>query len=86
MEGVSFVVATLLGTFKRPKLTNITTGKFTGESLVFHTQEGEKYVEDDGEMVPTGRYHEYHRNSKNNLKKTLPSWTKRTNWSSPKMI
>ena len=42
MEGVSFVVATLLGTFKRPKLTNITTGKFTGESLVFHTQ-GEKY-------------------------------------------
>ena len=65
MEGVSFVVATLLGTFKRPKLTNITTGKFTGESLIFHTQEGEKYVEADGEMVPTGRYHEYHRHTVN---------------------
>ena len=65
MEGVSFVVATLLGTFKRPKITNVTTGKFTGQSLIFHTQEGQRYVEDNGEMVPTGCYHEYHRNKVN---------------------
>ena len=41
-----FVVALLVGTVKKPKLTNVTTGMFTGCSMIFHTQEGEKYVEE----------------------------------------
>ena len=36
-----FVVAMLMGTIKKPKLTNVTTGMFTGCSMIFHTQEGE---------------------------------------------
>ena len=34
-----FVVALLVGTVKKPKLTNITTGQLTGCSMVFHAQE-----------------------------------------------
>ena len=58
---VAFYVASLLGTFRRPKLTNITTGMFTGQSLVFHTQEGQKYVEYDKQMYPDGIFQEYTR-------------------------
>ena len=60
-----FVVALLMGTIKKPKLTNITTGMFTGRSLIFHTQEGETYAEHNGEMKPVGVYHEYVRNVTN---------------------
>ena len=59
------VVALLMGTVKKPKLTNITTGMFTGCSVIFHTQEGERYAELNGEMKPVGIYHEYHRNNVN---------------------
>ena len=59
------VVALLMGTVKKPKLTNITTGMFTGCSVIFHTQEGERYAEHKGEMKPIGLYHEYHRNNIN---------------------
>ena len=65
MEKVAFYVASLLGTFRRPKLTNVTTGIFTGQSMVFHTQEGEKYVESNREMVREPVFHEYHRNNVN---------------------
>ena len=60
-----FVVALLVGTVKKPKLTNITTGQLTGCSMVFHAQEGERYAELDGEMRPFGLYHEYVRNNVN---------------------
>ena len=60
-----FVVALLVGTVKKPKITNITTGMFTGCSMVFHTQEGEKYHEHNGEMKPAGLHHEYVRNNVN---------------------
>ena len=62
---VAFYVASLLGTFRKPKVTNITTGIFTGRSLVFHTQEGTKYLEHKGEMVEDGVFHEYHRHNVN---------------------
>ena len=35
---------------------------FTGCSMIFHTQEGERYAEQNGEMKPIGLYHEYTRN------------------------
>ena len=38
---------------------------FTGCSMVFHTQEGEKYHEHNGEIKPAGLYHEYVRNNVN---------------------
>ena len=60
-----FVVALLVGTVKKPKLTNVTTGMFTGSSMIFHAQEGEKYVEHEGEMKPVGLYHEYVRHNVN---------------------
>ena len=60
---IPFVVATLLGTIKKPKLTNVTTGCFVGKSLVFHTQEDSEYVEHNGEMLPFGKFFEYHRNT-----------------------
>ena len=60
-----FVVVLLMGTIKKPKLTNITTGMFTGRSLIFHTQEGETYAEHNGQMKPAGLYHEYVRNFTN---------------------
>ena len=60
-----FVVALLVGTVKKPKITNVTTGIFTGCSMVFHTQEGEKYHEHNGEIKPAGLYHEYVRNNVN---------------------
>ena len=60
-----FVVAVLVGTVKKPKLTNITTGQLTGCSMVFHAQEGERYAELNGEMRPFGLYHEYVRNNVN---------------------
>ena len=62
---IPFVVATLLGTIKKPKLTNVTTGCFVGKSLVFHTQEDSEYVEHNGEMLPFGKFFEYHRNNVN---------------------
>ena len=62
---VPFVIAMVLGTIKRPKLTNISTGKWTGKSLVFHTQEVTEYVESEGDMVPFGKFHEYHRKTVN---------------------
>ena len=40
-----FVVALLVGTVKKPELTNVTTGMFTGCSMIFHTQEGENTEE-----------------------------------------
>ena len=60
-----FVVAMLMGTIKKPKLTNVTTGMFTGCSMIFHTQEGETYAEHEGQMKPVGQYHEYVRNFTN---------------------
>ena len=62
---VPFVIAMMLGTIKKPKLTNITTGKFVGKSLVFHTQEATEYVESNGKMVPFGKYYEYSRKTVN---------------------
>ena len=54
-----FVVALLVGKVKKQKLTNVTTGMFTGCSMIFHTQEGERYAEHNGEMKPIGLYNEY---------------------------
>ena len=62
---VPFVMAMVLGTIKRPKLTNVTTGKWTGKSLVFHTQEETEYVESNGDMVTFGKFYEYHRRTVN---------------------
>ena len=68
-----FVVALLVGTVKKPKITNVTTGMFTGRSMVFHTQEGEKYVEHEGQMKPMGLFNEYVRNSSKLLNFALKS-------------